>query len=217
MHLSTYLKKAGVTTGLLSKNTSHSSLEVIKKGLLGLPQFKGGEVFLVFGNALHEQWLENKSAYKLDKQQKRQLSLCLTALNSHEHASKLLKGSITEEKLRIAINGVEVAFILDIHRKRERVGADLKTTGVRSLNEFVQKAKEYSYFRQAATYILAANLREFHFIAVTKEVTPRVFMLCVQDHPEELRYAKKELEFLLYFYKHYGNLIPKNNDNDTGT
>jgi len=54
--------------------------------------------------------------------------------------------------------------------------------------------------------MVAAKLTAFYFIAVTKETTPRVFVFGVHDHPEELRYAKKELEFLLYFYKNYGTI-----------
>lgn len=215
MHLPTYLQRAGVTTGSLVKNTSHSGLEIIKKSLLGLPQFKGGEVFLVFGSALHEMWLENKSAYKLDKAQTKQLNQCLNALNASPEAMQLMKDSIREEKLKVKLNGVEMAFILDIHKKKARVGADLKTSGVRSLNEFITKAKEYGYFRQGVTYVKAAGLKAFYFIAVTKEPIPRVFIFCIQDHPEEMNYAERELEFLLYFYKHYGNVIIKKPDETT--
>lgn len=210
MHLTTYLQRAGVTSGPSFKNTSHSQLEVIKRGLLGLPQFKGGEAFLSFGSALHEQWLEAKKGHKLDKVSQLQLHSCLQALNSSQSAMWLLKDSVREEKLKTRIHGVEMAFILDIHKKKERIGADLKTTGVRNLSEFVLKAKEYGYFRQAITYIRAANLKDFYFIAVTKTASPKVFIMRVGDYPEELHYAEEELKFLLYFYGHYGKIQTEN-------
>lgn len=209
MNLSLYLKRAGVTTGPLVKNTSHSGLEVIKKALLGQPQFKGGEEFLIFGSALHERWLESKASYSLSKEQLVRLHKSLKALAESKEATALLKGATVEEKLKVVIDGVEVSFILDIHKKLARVGADLKSSGVRSLNDFIEKAKEYGYFRQARTYELAAKLKRFYFIAVTKEDTPRVFVFCTNDHPEEMRYANEELKFLLYFYKNYGTITTK--------
>ena len=204
MSLATYLQRAGVTTGPLVKNTSHSGLDVIKKLLLGEQLFRGGEEFLQFGSALHERWLEGNFKREVLPKQVRVLVAAYNALQSDKFAMKLLTGSTREEKLYTKLNGVEISFILDIHRKAERVGADLKTTGVRCLAEFVDKARQYGYFRQAVTYMKAANLKTFYFIAVTKTTAPKVFIFCVNDYPEELAYAERELEFLLYFYKHYG-------------
>lgn len=205
------MKRAGVTTGSFpsDKNTSHSALEISKKALLGLKQFHGGEEFMHFGNAVHERCLLDKAAIKLPKDKERLAKAMGQAFYGHRLVRYLMDSPkvICERKAHVRLNGVKMAVILDIDRPDIRTGADLKTTNARSEKEFIEKAKEFGYFRQAITYIRANNLKKFYFIAVTKNHNPKIYVLDVHDYPEELAYAEKELAFLLYFFKHYGKFV----------
>jgi hypothetical protein len=209
MLLSKYLKRAGVVSGSLfsSDNTSHSGLQRIKRALLGLPQFKGNEQFLYFGNAVHAAWLEKIKEHRLTQDEHKLLTAMVGALNKNTVAKFLISDAVTEKKEYKVINGVVVAYILDILKKSKRIGADLKTTSVKSKTEFDQKAIDYGYFSQADLYMLAENLNQFYFIGITKETNPKVFILDVTRFPDELAYARKENEFLLYFFKNYGKII----------
>lgn len=207
MLLSSYLKRAGFISGSLHSNTSHSRLEVIKKYLIGAKQFVGGESFLSLGSAVHERYLEEKKQIKLSDEEEKLAVDMVAAVKKNFIAQQLYKDSTREEKLYVELEGTLITFILDIHQKKKRVGADLKTTTCRSAEDFIKKAREYGYFRQGITYSKAANLKAFYFIAVTKEKQPKVFVLHIQSHPEDIRYAEQELKFLLYFFKNYGNII----------
>src|SRR5215216_7736524 len=123
--LNLYLKRAGVTTGPLNKNTSHSRLEVLKKYLLSQPQFKGDESFLFFGNSLHEQYLQNKCVYELPAEDKKKIIVMLAKLRNHVVAASLLKNATVEQKVYSNLNGVEIALILDIEQRNLNRGADL--------------------------------------------------------------------------------------------
>jgi len=207
MLLSSYLKRVGFITGSLHSNTSHSRLEVIKKYLIGAKQFVGGEGFLSLGSAVHERYLEDKKAIALDGDEEKLASAMVKALQKHFIAQQLYKDSTREEKLYVELEGTLITFILDIHQKKKKVGADIKTTTCRTLEDFIKKAREYGYFRQGVTYSRAANLKAFYFIGVTKEINPKIFLLHIQMFPQDIKYAEQELKFLLYFFKNYGNII----------
>lgn len=194
-------------SGPLSKNTSHSRMQAAKKHLLGQEQFKGGEAFLQFGDALHKRWLVNSHEYRLTEQEHQQITEMVEALNKHAVAKSLLKDATVEQKKYTELQGVLIAYILDI--QKHKVGADLKTTSCRTKADFERKAKEYGYFEQAEVYMEAEKLREFYFIGICKQKPYNVYILDVRMHQRSMRYAKKEIEFLLYFYKHYGNVIPE--------
>jgi hypothetical protein len=205
-----YLRKIGRSFEPVRKNSSHSGLGVILNELCGRPQFNGSESFLWFGNYVHELWLlgkvSAKLARKLTKEQKELAKLMVAALIAHPVCASLYKNSKREIKRKIRLNGVLMAFILDIHKVKERIGVDLKTTSARNMADFIKKAKELGYFRQAQTYMLAAKLKEFYFIGITKEPQPQIFILNVADHKEEMEYALHELQWLLYMFKMYGKL-----------
>lgn len=208
--LTTYLQRTGATTGRLQKNTSHSSLEVIKKALLGQKQFSGGEQYLAFGNACHERFLVNSFKRKVSKEEDKDLKGMVAALVKDAIVNSLMKNSIREQKFYIHVNGVEMAMVLDIKQPHLSRGADLKTTNCKSLNEFIKKALEYGYVRQGVTYKKGAKLKSFYFIGVQKTPPYNVYLMNLADFSEEEAYAERELEFLLYFYKHYGKCVIQN-------
>lgn len=210
MTLQQYTKRHGLFTGPIrkgKKNTSHSSLEVIKKAVCGQEQFKGGEGFLYFGNALHERCLVKDHSRKVTPQEAAILEPMAEAFAKHVVVQALMKGAICEQKFYVNLNGVKVAVILDIKKLAEKLGADLKTTNCKSMVECIEKAILYGYFRQAVTYIKAALLKKFFFIFITKSVVPQVFILDVSKFKDEMKYAEQELAWLLYMFKNYGKPI----------
>jgi hypothetical protein len=204
--------RAGLVTGPRLKNTSHSALEVIKKFLLGLPQFKdmaGSHVYLNFGTALHEAFLEDKygDAYNtLDDHDKQKIKNMTRRLNNHPVVKALMKESVREDKFIVDINGVPVAVVLDSKQPPLKRGFDLKTTSCKNQKTFVEKGNSIGYPRQGLTYVKAAKLKQFYFVAIDKEPPHNIYIYNLNDYPNELKYAEKELEFLLYFYKHYGKM-----------
>ena len=209
MSLNIYLIRAGRVTGPIAKNTSNSAIEVIKKELLGQPQFVGGEAFLTFGNAVHAMHLEKSKSYnkKLSEADKTAAMACVDSLGKHPVVKKLMQEAICEKKMYTVLNGVEFAYILDIHQPKRSTGSDIKTTTCKSLIEFIDSAKKYGYFRQGKLYKIAARLKHFYFVAIQKEPPYNVYILDVSEYPEEELYAERELEFLIYFYKKYGKTI----------
>lgn len=210
MNLQQYLIDEGRVTGPLVKNTSHSGLEQVKKSILGYPQFVGGEVYLVFGTTLHSQFLiagTQPTHEHHTVEEVRHLAAMLNKLRTHPIVCAFMVDSTREQKIFVKVDEVLMAMILDIEQKAKKVGADLKTTSCRSYEDFVEKAKEYGYFRQGHTYMVGAKLKKFYFIGIQKAPPYHIFILDVAGWPEELEYAAAELKFLLYFYKNYGKPI----------
>lgn len=207
--LNTYLKKIGLVTGPIEKNTSYSGLESLRKYLLGEPQFLGGEEFFLFGNALHERLLEDKyDAYnKLPSWKQEMVEEMLIVLRAHPVVTKLMLNSVKEEKQYSKMNGVVMAYVLDIKKDKEKIGADLKTTACTTYHDCLKKAIEYGYVKQGKIYMEMEDLKEFYFIFITKSKPYNVFIISYKDFKDEEQYAENELEFLLYFYKNYGRFM----------
>lgn len=209
--LNSYLKRVGAISGPLSKNTSHSGLEVIKKWLIGEPQFRGEELFLAFGLAFHERMCGN---YKRKVSEADEILLGDARPSSyrpgmvpntlkHPIVKRLMLNAIKERKVYVKMNGVKLTMILDLERVRQ-TGGDYKTTNCTTLEDFVAKAILFGYPRQGKTYLIGAQVKQFYFIGVSKIKPHDIFIFNLADHPEEERYAEQELKFLLYFYKYYG-------------
>jgi hypothetical protein len=209
MRLNLYLKRAKIITGPLAKrvNTSHSALEVILKFLTNREQFKGGEVYLHFGNACHEQFALGKHEREVTVIQQRALNIMCKKLHEHPVVKRLLKGAIQEVKKKTKLNGVLISYILDIHQLTTKLGGDLKTTTAKSLEEFVEKAIEFGYPRQGVTYKVAEKLKDFIFIGIQKEPPYNVYIMILSEYPDEIAYSMEELEFLLYFFQNYGKVL----------
>ena len=211
MRLNVYLKQRGITTGPRSKkaNTSHSALDVILKFLTNREQFKGSEKQLIFGSAFHNKFLINCSKVwrRLTPVDRKHVTNMVAKLEAHPVVKKLMEGAMCEKKRKTFLNGVKVAYILDIHQKHKLRGADLKTTSCKTFEDFVASAIAYGYIRQGETYKVAEGLKEFIFVGIQKEPPYNVYILDVSLYPEEIKYAIEELEFLLYFYQNYGKVL----------
>lgn len=204
-----YLKKKKIVTGPLKRNTSHSRLDVLRRNLLGLPLFQGGERFLLFGAALHEVFLENKfdSYNKLSSREQLKINKMVAKLKRHPIVQALNKGSVNEDKKYGFINGVQLAYILDNKQEKLKRGADLKTTVCKTQQDFEQKAVEYRYIDQGHLYKKMEGLKEFYFYAICKEPPYNIFILDLKKFKTQELYASKELEWLLYMYENYGNFV----------
>jgi hypothetical protein len=212
-----YLKRLNLITGPLIKNSSHSHLGRMRNCLLCLPQFQGEEEFLRFGSALHEVFLEGRyDTYNLlTAVQQAKIDAMVTKLNRHAVVRNLMANSIREQKVYDFINGVELAFVLDIHQPHKSTGADLKTTTANNYNECVSRAVGYGYHKQAFVYKKLAKVKKFFFIFICKVAPYNIFIVdsdCA-EFKTQLKYIEQELKFLLYLYKNYGNFITEPNGN----
>lgn len=210
MKLPLYLKRSGITTGPIKKNSSYSHLDRLRRSILCIPQFVGGEYFLYFGVALHELFLEDKRGdmyYMLKEEDQRKVEVMVSKLNAHPVVRRLLRDSVREQKKYGYVNEVELAFILDIDQEGEDTGSDLKSTTATTYADCAKKYVEFGYVKQGFLYKKLAKRKNFFLIFISKIPPHPIFILNTADFKKEERYAEKELEFLLYFYKHYGNFI----------
>lgn len=129
---------------------SNSYLSTLKRALLGQDQFYGSEHHLVFGTEHHRRSLEPgepRAVLQRDEQLCSDMSLSFT---SNPEVKKILKGAKTEVQYDVIYRGLHVQVRIDIDRPRDWF--DLKGTKCTDERDFIRKAREYDYFRQAALY-----------------------------------------------------------------
>jgi hypothetical protein len=209
MTLSKYLTNIGLVTGPRKKNTSHSGLDTLRRNLLGLPLFQGGEEFLKFGVALHDVFLQDDfEVYNtLLPWQQQLVDKLVEKLRAHPVVMKLFNKSRREKKKYKKINGVLVAYILDMHQVKLSNGSDLKSTVCTTFQDCLKKAISYGYHKQRHIYKTVEKLQEFYFIFISKKFPHDIFILGDKDFKPYEEYARKEVEWLLYVYKHYGKFV----------
>lgn len=212
MMLIDYLKREKVVSGPLIKNSSYSHLDRLKRCLICEPLFWGDEKFLIFGVALHELYLQNKrgEAYhhlKLTDQDRANIEGMVRALHAHPVAERLYLNSNREEKKWGHLFNVELAYILDIDQEEQSIGADLKSTSCKTYESCVASFIKYGYIKQGIIYKKIAKRKRFYFIFVGKEKPYPIFILDTAMFKKMEVLYEKEIEFLLYFYKTYGNII----------
>lgn len=187
-------------------------MSTLKRALIGEPQWFGTEKFLEFGTEHHKRSLEPKELTTcLDKNDQ----LCTdmaTSFRSHPEVKKILRGAVCEKEFNVVYRGVWVKLFLDIYKPLR--GWDLKGTSCENERQFIKKAREYDYFRQAALYIGCAKLKEFSFIGQGKNRVEQVvdidkysqkeyalvhplYFLNVMDYPLYLQEGKEELHQLI--------------------
>jgi hypothetical protein len=206
MHLTVYLKRAGLTTGPSRKKTRHSDLSVVKSFLLGKPPIGGYQAHNNFGLVVHEEFLlKKKSKRKLTEVERDNANGMLKALFAHPVVKKLMVDLICEKRRYATLNGVPIGYTPDGLHKRGKWIIDLKTTVCSNEFIFWKKAVEYGYVRQGITYCTATGVKEYYIIGIQKVYPFKVFIHRLKDYPEQVKYAEQELKFLLYFYKNYGS------------
>lgn len=182
---------------------NNSGLSVIKRKLLGTPLYMGNERFLHVGKELHKRVLEpHLEPKRLVNDEETMVRNMEQSCSEHKELQKLLKGAERELTVFNRIDGVLIRGTLDI--KKKKIGGDLKTTSCRTHDEFIKKAIEYDYPRQAWIYSKIAGLDEFVFYGIQKKEPFGIFPMFMGDFKKEVRSAEKEARFLIQFFKTYG-------------
>lgn len=217
MNLPSYLKRAGLITGPTSDVTRHSHFSMLKNILLGNHVRgeikKGGKLyFQSFGTILHELFLLRKlesKHLKLKKKDLRTIDLMIQALYAHPVVVELMKKTVKEKTRVIKFRGLKKFSFTPDAVQSNKIGIDLKSTVCKNLAEFVSSAFKYGYFRQGVTYSDAhkPKLKEFFIIGIQKGKPFNVYIVYLGHYPSEVKYSKQELDFLVYYYKNYGNFI----------
>jgi len=186
----------------------------IKSMILGYEVTLGiSKDFQQFGTYVHEMLFLGRSKIKLSHEEHVRATKMLNVLRTNKTVQKMLKNTVCEVTVKTKLKGVNIQFTPDAVQDKKK-GRDLKTTVCSTLEDFIAKAFEYGYFRQGETYSQAAKLNEFVIIGIQKQKPFKVFIVLCSMHKEKMEYSKNELEFLLYFYKNYGNfnkLVEKTN------
>jgi len=206
--LSSYLKRAGVTTGPLSLRVNNSTLTVIKYFLLGYAPIFFDPRYQFFGREFHKRSLE---AHKKKKRMTAEEETKLFPMVRNLLANPIFKKYFAEAKKEHLIDtesimGIPVQGTLDVNNQKYKVGCDPKTTSCRTREEFIRAAIEYGYPRQDWMYCKMAKLKEFIFFGVQKNPPYAIWPVSFHDKQfkEEYEYFHQEALFLLYFFKHYG-------------
>jgi hypothetical protein len=208
MKLRDYLIKYGRCTGPLEKNSSYSHSGTIRNNLLCLPQFKGDEKFLLEGIVLHEAFLQEKwDRFKeLNEEQQARVMGMYKALKKHPIVKRLMDKAIKEDKQYETIYGQLISYILDAEQRHFKTGSDIKTTTAKTYDECLTRCIAFGYPGQSHVYKMVRGLKKFYFIFVCKIKPHPIFII---DSDALASYEKKkaeEIEFLMYFYKTYGNI-----------
>lgn len=172
-----------------------------------MQQFTGKEGYLGFGNFLHIAFANYpiNNVFACTPTEAKKLTAMVAKLYANKIVLALVKDSVREVSYFASFFGINVRMILDV--RQPTTGSDLKSTDCRSFADFLAKAIEYGYFRQALIYMLGVGLKDFYFIGICKEPPFEIFIFNVNDYPKELAYAREELDFLLYWYRSYGKVI----------
>jgi hypothetical protein len=188
------------------ESINNSGLSDIKRVLLGLPGFWGGEIFLQVGSEIHKRAMEPDKKIKVfDSVYEPVIRGCTMSLHGNKEFKDMLRGASVEILCRNTIHGVYMHGTLDMRNlKGSRKGGDIKTTSSRSYKEIIYSMVKYGYFRQARVYMLLEELEEFKFFFVQKFPPYCVYVVNVADYKQEMKYADNELKFLLKFYDKYG-------------
>ncbi len=212
MLLTEYLKKHKKVSGPLEKNSSYSHACGIKGRMLNEVPLPSNAYYLLEGSAVHEVFLQsiNDSYKKLAKGQKTMVDGMVTALRKHPIVTKLTRDAVTESKQYTELFGQLISFILDIEQVQQRVGSDIKTTTAITFTDCLSKAIQYGYAGQSWTYKKVRNLKKFFFIFVSKKKVNGEHPIFIIDSvllKKHEAYKEREMEFLMYIYKHYGNIL----------
>jgi hypothetical protein len=182
---------------------SNSYLSMLKRELLGEPQFFGDESFLKFGNELHKRLLKPKEKKDiLDKEKEELLASMLESLYQYKPLMKMMKGARLEQIDVKPVHGQMVKVILDIEKGTR--GTDLKSTSCTSQAAFETAARRYGYFKQGFLYMGARKLKDFDLVGISKKkkngVHP-IFPLDMRDFPVLLKEGAEEAKMLIDSHK----------------
>lgn len=168
---------------------------MIWKELTGRQQFFGNEDFLKFGNELHKRFLTPEvKKFRLERAQETLLKAMLKRLSEETRLVQFMRGAELEkrsvEPIQVYGQTQMVKVILDIRKKHH--AKDLKSTSATSEAEVLKSARMYGYFRQAFLYSEAKKIRDFDFEFISKKNNHPMFLLPVNDFPDDKKQGREE-------------------------
>jgi len=179
---------------------SNSYLSTLKRALLGENQFYGSERFLHFGTEHHLRILEKNEAWTALQPDEEVTSANMKAVtDSDKKFQSILRGARTEVEVQFIYRGVLVLMYVDILKSRK--GWDYKTTKAKSEAEFIRKAREADYWRQAALYMAGTKRKDWEIVGQQKEDPCGLFWLPIMDYPQYLAEGIDELNVLVDTHK----------------
>jgi hypothetical protein len=174
---------------------SYSSLKMVRDCID--PTEKKSAVYFDVGTEVHAQFLEKeKQKLKLTKEDSKAVKLMVKALEEHPVVSSLMTSAQVEVKFEQKLGGLSVLGYIDILPPKKAVG-DLKTTRHKNLHDFAANMD----FLQAALYLKVTKRKDFYYVGIQKVAPFRVFVFNVNQYPERLEKAFKELDYLIKYIK----------------
>lgn len=179
-----YIRKRGYA--------SYSSLKNVRDK--EIPQYKTTTYFK-FGGELHSRSLENHILDKLSEAEEIQLLGMRRKLWTHPIWRKLMANAKVEVEFKQPLWGIIVLGYIDILNKDSV--ADLKTTSCGSMKQFVESMD----FLQAALYLAVTGFKDFYYIGICKRAPYEVWIFNVNQYPDRLAAANKQLRELIAYLK----------------
>lgn len=179
-----YIRKRGYA--------SYSSLKNVRDKLV--PEYKTTTYF-TFGGELHSRSLEHHIIEELSTDEEIQLWNMYNKLWSHPVWRKLLAKAKVEQEFKQLLWGVMVLGYIDILNTTNV--CDLKTTSCTTMKQFVASMD----FLQAALYLAVTGFKDFYYIGISKKPPHEVFVFNVNQYPDRINAANRELKNLIAYLK----------------
>ena len=159
---------------------------------------KVDEVYFKFGRELHSRLLENKVLEKLSAKEEQMLAAMLAKLRANAVVKQLLSKSLNEQWFPkgFELHGLRITGRIDILNGKDNV-CDLKTTRLTNMKAFVESMDMV----QASLYKLATGVKDFYYIGCSKLPPHNVMVFNVNQYPDKIKEADKELIRLIRYIK----------------
>jgi hypothetical protein len=147
-----------------------------------------------FGKELHSRFLERKKTCQLTPEEEVMLKEMVCSLANDVMVQKIMDGATCEIDFDEKVNGLRCYGRIDI--KNFAIG-DLKTTRHTSRSPFIASMD----FLQAALYTRVSRVKDFYYIGISKVAPYNVMVFNVNQFPERIEAAHKELNRLTVYIK----------------
>lgn len=147
-----------------------------------------------FGKELHSRFLEHKKIITLTPDEEQLLKNMVNALCDDPIVMNLMQKAKCEVEFDTKLDGLRVYGRIDI--LTFAIG-DLKTT---RLSNIVTFANEMD-FLQAALYLRVTKKKDFYYVGTSKVPPYKPMVFNVNQYPERMIIANKQLDFLIDYIK----------------
>lgn len=182
---------------------SNSELSRIKRELLGLQYQPASEATLYFGGMFHKALLEPHK-YSINDVDTKSAALINAMINEGRKQFMInlfCHHPLTTFEKEYFFDFEGVPFKMKADAILGDWGVDPKTTACKTTEDFIETFDDYGYWRQAAIYMIGANLKRFTFWGFRKsESNPKVFIVNAHEYPKKLNEALDEAKLLTLHY-----------------